>query len=122
MNSLSWLIYLSSFVGVVQGLFILLTVACGVWSVACILLAAFGHPERCSKDEGAKAYGKKYVKFSIPFLMFFWLAAAAVPDQRTVLLIAGSEIGGSVYSDPGTQELLKEAKEVLKSKLKKLKD
>jgi hypothetical protein len=122
MNNLSWLIYLSSLVNVVQGLFIFLAIVCGIWSAICILLRTFGHPARYGDDNEATKYGKRNMKFSIPLLALFWVLAALVPDQRTVLLIAGSEIGGKVYTDPDTQEILNEAKGALRAKLKKLKE
>lgn len=113
MNSLSWVIYLAGIFPYVQGLFIFLAILSGVLLSSYLLCSKLGHPSERIYGEEEKAFkllaGKRVYIFA-PLLALFWLLAAAVPSERTILLIVASESGERLMQ---TDEFKKALKKVI---------
>lgn len=114
MNSISWLIYLAE---AVTGLSILL----GVGAVVVLVFIGFWCLFRGIEHDIEVMTSLKQAKG----LIFTCLAAlfimVLVPSQRTIYLIAASEIGESVLTNPESKKYLLDIKEIIDKKIAELK-
>lgn len=109
MNSLSWLIYLGD---VAEALKLVAGGVAGLIFVVCLVLAPM------IIDECSGATIKKIAALTL----ILGFVAIVIPSQRTIYMIAASEMGERVVSQPETKEMLGDLREVIAKQIKKLKD
>lgn len=107
MNSLSWLIYLS---GVVSGVKAVLVLAAIIMIAVCVFLLV-AH----MVDPGVRhsSITRKLIATVALCATAFALVAAIVPSQRTVLMIAASEMGEQVMLNSGADQLMQPSVQLL---------
>lgn len=107
MNSLSWLIYLS---GVVSGVKAVLVLAAIIMIAVCVVLLV-AH----MVDPGVRhsSITRKLIATVALCATAFALVAAIVPSQRTVLMIAASEMGEQVMLNSGADQLMQPSVQLL---------
>lgn len=111
MNSLSWLIYFAGLAPFVQGFFIFSTAILGALLLWNITVSLCGHPSHEVYGENERkimASCKRRASFVLaPLFVLFWLLAAMVPSERTLLLIGISEGGEKVIQTEEFRKIMK---------------
>ncbi len=128
MNSLSWLLYLSGVVGSINSFLIFVTVAFGAGSVITgaifIITRIVASETHRKQDERADnlALSNSFRKFFIIFITLFTVVgciANLVPDRRTMIMIASSEVGEKVINSEGVQKVIDPSIDLLKTYMEK---
>ena len=119
MNSLSLLIYI---IGVVEGMGIAFRFMAGIGTVGLIISVIWwfaiiaekgGYNEEAM--EGQRPNLKKLRLVVVPLFIFGWLGCIFFPSQRTVILMASSEIGEKLVNSDTMKNLANDtAKDIIK--------
>lgn len=111
MNSLSWMIFAAGFVDNVN-------IAVGVFFWGGLVFGSIcfviGHGHKGEFAATYKATSKRlltYAMIALPFGVF-------VPSAQTIYLIAASQAGETIVTNPEMREVFNDVKTILKSKLK----
>lgn len=109
MNSLSWMIYFASVVGNVQGF-----LGFATFAIAAVIggVALFMTMESESVVKSAP-FLRKYIWLPI----VSGLVATLIPSSQTIYLIAASEAGETVITNPETIEMMTDLKAIIKKRL-----
>lgn len=113
MNGLSWLIYVSDIIGSFEGFLLFLvivtfglTILTGILSLIHWKYIYSSSAYEVGKNKGDLVFDEpdrqrylKYFKWLLPLFIFLSLLIIFIPQQRTILLIAGSELAESVVLD-----------------------
>jgi len=102
MNTLSWLLYLADVVGNVSGvawaIFWLLAVWAGLCGIAAVIYT--DNMEKEKAEQSLKNMGKKIISLILPALIL-----VITPSERTVYLIAASEMGEKVINTEAAKKV-----------------
>jgi len=122
MNTLSWLIYMSS---VLPSLSTFLAFTCLIagfifiiFFIIAIVSHIDGHDENIS-DLRARAVSKPLAKIAGAYLLVVGIITAMIPSQKTVLLIAASEVGEQVIKSKQFSDTLDPSMEFIQQWVKK---
>lgn len=133
MNSLSWLVYFSNVIPNI-GAFMLIVGVLSIFTsgVAAAICAGIhsenSHGRYGGEPKYARAqdyFNQKKWKFwiktaSVGLLMMF--LSTLVPSERTMYMIAASEIGETIVTSPEAEEVLGELKDTILFKLNELQE
>jgi hypothetical protein len=112
MNTLSWLIYAGDALGKIGVLFeviaVLSAVGIGVVSGVSEIFASF--------DEAPKGYWKKPFRY-LWVTAIFAVLATVTPSQTVIYMIAASEAGEEIASNPQAQEMASDLGRLIQQKL-----
>jgi hypothetical protein len=120
MNSLSLFLYLADIVGSIQGIIVALFVPSIVGTFAFFIVMI----NYCEDHyTGWHERGEKYFKRFLIAAILLSIPLALIPSKLTMYLIASSEIGEDIASDPEVKAVLRDTIELLKQGIKdQLKD
>jgi high-affinity Fe2+/Pb2+ permease len=124
MNNLSWLLYLSDVLPSISTLFGFLGTGVMFLCVVLFVVGSVSRDDACDRQSAEWAEGKATQALSIkvaPIGIILWVVAVVVPAQKTILMIAASEMGETVVKSPEAQEVFADLKAVLKQRLDALK-
>lgn len=137
MNSLSWLIYLANVTGNLGGFFLFLTLAGGFTTLVfgvCYFIYKddvsnkvgrqdnYGHSlskeyfeARIAALNGQIAIFKRMAMTGFTALVIFGTLTALMPERKTIMLIAASEVGERVVNSSKVQSVVDPSVELLKT-------
>ena len=115
MNSLSWMIYAAEVLtnaGVVA--LILAVVSIFLWVMAAGVTGGMGYVD----DYESSRVQFRWVmrRFWIP--LTFLIVSILLPSQKTIYMIAASEAGETIITNPDAKEVFNDLTAIIKSKLK----
>ena len=122
MNSLSWFLYLGAVSGQLSTLFSLVGVLMMVSGAVSILpgrIIPWNNPDH-PENVRTRNFFKKWSAIGTIFGFVMVSISIFIPDQRTVYLIAASEVGNQVVTSEEGQELYGELKTALKGIIQNL--
>lgn len=138
MNTLSWLIYGGDLaeglktLAIMAGLFaVIVSAACFFFGLASadfgkldVRYADSAEERSAAKDLVNRRYrlAKVAPLTGLPIAFIFAAVAAAIPSKATIYMIAASEMGERVVSQPEAKEMLGDLREVIAKQIKKLRD
>jgi hypothetical protein len=109
MNSLSWLLYLGEVVGGLKPLF---------GFTAFGMAFAVGGFALFNGIEGSQEKAASIVRRYAWLPLFLALIATCIPSTKTIYLIAASEAGEAVVTNPDAIEMMGDLKAIIKKRLK----
>jgi hypothetical protein len=112
MNSLSWLLYLSSVVGSLSSFLVVVFALCILVSMLAGVLWVFAQVEE--NTEGIKM-GAHLLRTALVVGSISATLAVLTPNRQTVLLIAASEVGARVASSDTVQGMVDPSLELLRA-------
>jgi hypothetical protein len=112
MNSLSWLLYLSSVVGSLSSFLVVVFALCILVSMLAGVLWVFAQVEE--NTEGIKM-GAQLLRTALVVGSISATLAVLTPNRQTVLLIAASEVGARVASSDTVQGMVDPSLELLRA-------
>jgi len=112
MNSLSWLIYAAEVVSNLKGVLVVAAIGSALVIGICSLVAGLN-----AEFGGEEGEWKKYIRYAW-IVVAFALSAAVLPSTKTVYLIAASEAGEAVVTNPDAIEMMTDLKAIIKQRLK----
>lgn len=122
MNSLSWLIYIASIVekitSFIGGISFVLFFALGTGVLISLLVRVCEENER-DRQAAAKVFKTSLIWLCLPF--FLSIVFVLIPSQNTVYMIAASEMGETVITNPQSQEIFNDLKDIINLQLDSLK-
>lgn len=131
MNNLSWMIYLADVVGTIRPSFAFYAIAGSTVALLCLFFGSIpasydrwdsqGHIERSEDHYLFENYRKNVVKMGRLMLMVsipLGLIALVTPSSTTVYLIAASQAGETIVTDPEMKGIFNDLKTIIKSKIK----
>ena len=116
MNSISWFIY---FTNVADGLRVVIFLS-AVFGVIALFFTGMASFFSCadSGDEFADSKWMKWFKRGVVVIPLAVLVGVAIPDRRTMVLIAGSEIGQRAIQSDEVQQVINPGMDLLKAWIK----
>jgi hypothetical protein len=115
MNSLSWFIYFAEVAG---------NVSAGITAVSIIALVVVGCsaiPALIDCMGDGEFYDKVWrptAKWLVPCALLGLLTAAIIPSQRTLIMIAGSELGERVAKSDGVNSIVNPGMDLIRKWIK----
>lgn len=103
MNSLSWLIYLADVVGAFSHISAAVIAFSAVALFVILLISIIRSDER---DFNSGEFLKNYIKYPIYCLTIFSILTIIIPSQKTVLMIAASEMGEKVITSQKAADII----------------
>jgi hypothetical protein len=114
MNTLSWTIY---FIGVLGGVGSLFAWMAGLGTVATIFITIWylviGFNSEDKEVKASIPFFKSLRNIVVPLFLIGWIGSIFIPDRRTMILIASSEVGGRVLESVSGSDLSKKSYELL---------
>ena len=115
MNSLSWTIYAANVLPNFSAAFGFISIMGALTFAGALVVSRVI----------ANVEGKEF-KFSLPkWSVWLWAAvfllALAIPSERAIYLMAASQMGEKVITDPATAEMMRDVREIISSNLKEMK-
>lgn len=125
MNSLSWFIYLADILGNVSGILGVLGFFGTILGIIGIVSGRFVVWDKHYKDadtnerldKSRTTIGNYGIRLFFAGIIFGFLAAI-IPSQKSMYMIAGSEIGETVITHPDTVEVYHEVRDIILEKLR----
>jgi MFS family permease len=130
MNMLSWLIYLAGVTGTLSGFFVFLAVLFGFIAAGCVVVwittlqttDAYSRPFEQSvvaEKTTVRKHSWRYIWVFLIMMITSGMLAAVIPDRRTVLLIAASQMGEQVLNHPRVNQVVDPGIELLTTWMQK---
>lgn len=119
MNNLSWLIYFADVADRVQGAFTFIAVMLGIFLVILIPVWIVNYPGGMNLEQSQ--FCKRLVIILCILFPLFTTIALFAPSSKAIYLIAGSEIGEQIVTNPEAIEMFNDIKDIVKKELKELK-
>lgn len=116
MNNLSLLIYFASVVGSVGHMLAVALIILMLATVALAITTAIAFGDNHSDD--FKALSVKFLKRCVTSVVIIALVLSFLPDRKTVLMIAASEMGQKLILNPSVQQVVDPSIELLTTWMK----
>lgn len=116
MNNLSWFIYLISVVDSLRGVASAILAIGGFCFALAGVLCIAGY--LIEEEEGPLRMWKQTIKWGGPVLALCLLIVILLPDRRTMLLIAGSEMGERAIKTDTVRDVVNPGMDLLKAWIK----
>jgi hypothetical protein len=102
MNNLSWIIYLAGVVGDLKNVLLFAAFTTGFCGLGCII----GYAVHQGEEDAPWLFRSRWLLFllALPFLL--GLIGSMIPTERTIYMIAASEFGETVVTDPRSRKLM----------------
>lgn len=128
MNNLSLLIYMSSVLPSLSSFLVFTVLIAGLAFVAFTIITIFARLDSIdtgndnpSTNSAARAYAffKPLAKLSLAYLLLGGIIASMIPSQKTILLIAASEVGEQVIKSKQFADTVDPSMEFIQEWIKK---
>jgi hypothetical protein len=120
MNKLSWLIYIAAMLPNLSIMLFLCGTLVGL-AAALFPINKLDADGRRIPDWEVTAHKGNRVMKALVVTGLCWVLSALLPSERTVLMIAASEMGEKVAETPEAQEIFNDMRTILKQQLEGLK-